>query len=1272
MRLLRVLLWLGLLPGITTGVFGAEYTNPRALAINDTYVLTVDGYTGDEATTQPKTDANDGLNGDSVYFRRTNVARAHDGGSGPYWYTSAYQEPGEPNPAGDQWVDYVPPLAVLGAGRYHITAQYRMTSSRASYPALYIVHHATGTTTIQRSQLIGTDYVSFDLGDFDLGSTGWVRVQDTGSQSITFNKMKFTYLGPSVDNIPPTVTLQPQPAQVCLDESAQFTIEATGSGTLSYRWQKDQADLSDGGHYSGVTTPTLTISHADSNDEAGYRCVVTNAYGQAISSEAALGVIDCSAPLVVSPDHHWLQFRGRKVLLVGDSVTQGWMECGTNFNQTGYVDALASRGINVLMIWSYIGITDQVGDTRIGYDAPEIWPWVKTGSTFDLTQLNDAYFDRLRALVQYANSKDIVVLITIHDGWTKTRFAGHPLNAALGGPLTANSQYVELADYNNEMPTAYNASWTRQQKNQYFLERFCDRIIQATSDQPNVIYEMFNEGEWYNQTNLDNFQRHFLRFFRARTSRITMVNKSSFQSEANCDMVSLHQPNWSSSTNATESFNTFGPKFNSSPAKPFFFSEPVPEYRGDPSLHVALTRLMWGTVLGGAGFVVQNDCSFGWDTRSAMAAQTANRDAVYDLEGHCARFFNESGIDFASMTPQGSLASTGVCLARTGWEYVVFTQSASFTVNLAGTSGGLACRFYNPRTGQFQPTFYRPAGGTQTFTAPDSSDWVLHIVNNNDDTQPPTVPTSVHAVGVSGSSIQVTWTASTDNVGVAGYRIFRDGVEVGTSATTSYTDSGLQGQTSYSYTVAAYDGVGNLSAQSSPPAVAQTLVPSPVLMEDDFSTNPFTAPARWDVFYSDWTTPSAGSMQYTSTGGQSGGYVWRDRTGHRMIVWNSPFTSAGWDSARLTFYTKNVSPGSIIAEVRRDGTWVQAGAAVGANSDWTLETRDLTGLITGVRFKLMLTTGDYIARRLDAVKVEGVDSTPPNPGTASSPARCSDVAIPVTFAGAGDSGGSGLKQTTLWFRNGESGEWQSSGLSSGADSGSFLFDSEHGLSGDGVYYFTLQAEDFHGNVSTAPALKGDGDCSTVYDTTPADTPVVTDDGAYITTTGQVHGSWVSSDAVSGVIGYQYAVSTTKDDSGIVPGGEWRSAGPYQQAIRSGLSLSPGQVCYLLVKAENGVGLWSEIGVSDGVTVVSGANAGIDVAAARSRPDLTAVGLRSLTVSGVFGDAFYAQQADRTAGLRVAPIDMPAGLDVGSVVDVGGVLRATDGEREVSNATCAVH
>ncbi len=82
------------------------------------------------------------------------------------------------------------------------------------------------------------------------------------------------------------------------------------------------------------------------------------------------------------------------------------------------------------------------------------------------------------------------------------------------------------------------------------------------------------------------------------------------------------------------------------------------------------------------------------------------------------------------------------------------------------------------------------------------------------DTQAPSVPASLTAIAVSSSQINIFWNASTDNVGVTGYRVYRGGTQIGTTANTSYQNTGLTANTTYSYTVAAYDAAGNTSNQS--------------------------------------------------------------------------------------------------------------------------------------------------------------------------------------------------------------------------------------------------------------------------------------------------------------------------------------------------------------------------------------------------------------------------------------------------------------------------
>lgn len=89
-------------------------------------------------------------------------------------------------------------------------------------------------------------------------------------------------------------------------------------------------------------------------------------------------------------------------------------------------------------------------------------------------------------------------------------------------------------------------------------------------------------------------------------------------------------------------------------------------------------------------------------------------------------------------------------------------------------------------------------------------------VSVSGDTIPPSVPTGLSATAVSQSQIDLSWNASTDNVGVTGYSIYRDGVYLTTVAGPTYSDIGLSASTLYTYTVSALDGSGNESAQSAP------------------------------------------------------------------------------------------------------------------------------------------------------------------------------------------------------------------------------------------------------------------------------------------------------------------------------------------------------------------------------------------------------------------------------------------------------------------------
>jgi hypothetical protein len=84
------------------------------------------------------------------------------------------------------------------------------------------------------------------------------------------------------------------------------------------------------------------------------------------------------------------------------------------------------------------------------------------------------------------------------------------------------------------------------------------------------------------------------------------------------------------------------------------------------------------------------------------------------------------------MAPQGTLASTGICLARPGTEYVAYSPADGlFTMDLTAAAGkDLAVRWYQPRTGDFRSaTAIKGGNFKHPFDPPFAGDAVLHLAS---------------------------------------------------------------------------------------------------------------------------------------------------------------------------------------------------------------------------------------------------------------------------------------------------------------------------------------------------------------------------------------------------------------------------------------------------------------------------------------------------------------------------------------------------------------
>jgi chitodextrinase len=137
------------------------------------------------------------------------------------------------------------------------------------------------------------------------------------------------------------------------------------------------------------------------------------------------------------------------------------------------------------------------------------------------------------------------------------------------------------------------------------------------------------------------------------------------------------------------------------------------------------------------------------------------------------------------------------------------------------------------------------------------------------DTTAPTVPANLTATAASTTQINLSWTASTDAVGVTGYTVYRGGSPLKNVTGTSTTDAALSPGTQYCYAVAAYDAAGNTSAASTPLACATTLTQAPAA-PSNLAVVPENQSTSLKLNWTDNSSNETGFRINRSTNGSSG------------------------------------------------------------------------------------------------------------------------------------------------------------------------------------------------------------------------------------------------------------------------------------------------------------------------------------------------------------------------------------------------------------------
>jgi chitodextrinase/regulation of enolase protein 1 (concanavalin A-like superfamily) len=379
--------------------------------------------------------------------------------------------------------------------------------------------------------------------------------------------------------------------------------------------------------------------------------------------------------------------------------------------------------------------------------------------------------------------------------------------------------------------------------------------------------------------------------------------------------------------------------------------------------------------------------------------------------------------------------------------YLVFrngTQVANVTVGTSFTDSGL--------TGSTS-YLYTVQAYDKTSPTPLSSALSTALSVTTTNSPPPSTPTGLAPSVVTGTTLTLSWTASTDagGPGVAGYYVFRNGTKIASvTSGTSYPDSGLTGDTSYQYQVQAFDKTTPTpltSALSAARSVTTGAPPPP-----STPTGLATSSVTYNSLTLSWTAS-------TDTGGPGiGGYnVIRNGTQVATVTSGTSFADSGLSASTTYTYT------------------VQA-------FDRTTPTPETSGASSAL----------------------GVTTSPPPPPSTPTGLAASSVSynsLTLSWTASTDAGGPGIGGYTV-FRNGTQVATVTSGTSY-ADSG---------LSASTTYTYTVQAFD-----RTTPTPETSGVSSALGVTTSPPPPPSTPTGlaASAVTATSLTLSWTASSDVGG-------------------------------------------------------------------------------------------------------------------------------------------------------------
>ncbi|HSR89628.1 MAG TPA: DUF4038 domain-containing protein [Candidatus Udaeobacter sp.] len=662
----------------------------------------------------------------------------------------------------------------------------------------------TAATSFSNTGLTpSTDY-SYTVAAFDAAG-------NTSALSISANA--------TTQALPITITVSPSSKTLITNSTQTFTCTVTGSTDTSCSWSIQE------GSVGGLVTPTGSSSslYTAPSVPSIYHLVASSNANPAKTSIATINVVSASStfpfPLHVSADRRRLEDNnGQPFLIKGDSAWS--LVAGLNDQDADlFLSDRQQKGFNTVLA----SIIEHKFVPQAPLNAFGVAPFTSPG---DFSTPNEAYFAHVDNLLSMAAQKNMLVLLT---------------PAYLGFPNTDEGWYNEVIANGTTKMRAYG---------QYLGNRY--------KNYNNLIWVIGGDRE--PDLALPEVEAMVQGIKDSGSNQLITIHGTRDNSQMDAYPANDSWINFNSTYTTCNTLpSRIASDYNHSGPFPTFMVEAWYENEHTTSLACLHGQEYWPTLMGADGSLFGNDpiwffgnnpsdgnpgWSFGdgqfqggWKT--ALNSQgSVGAKFAHQLFG--SRPWQDLLPDSNHLTLTAGFGNisnnTFAAAARTanGGTVIVYTPSQrNLTINMTKVSGANAnAWWYNPTTGAESLIGVFPTTGSRVFNPPASGDWVLVLDDNAlqlaspgtgsipapavvvpPDTVAPSMPTNLSGTAISSSQINLTWTASTDNVGVIGYKIFRNGVQVGTSATNNYSDTGLSPATFYSYFILSFDAAGNVSGQ---------------------------------------------------------------------------------------------------------------------------------------------------------------------------------------------------------------------------------------------------------------------------------------------------------------------------------------------------------------------------------------------------------------------------------------------------------------------------